>query len=220
MTSHDDNWCEYVLADGSPVLAKRCESRAKNMETIVVAAHQDNELIGLYPYQGESVANVLRHPPLRVMREYEITIQNLDKILFRPDVERVLGEINAAPFYDVCPASRYLQEIIQKITEVRLPGWIYTTMSSRGIAMLKDFGTFGAESYHAVGITDIGVAVYKGSIKNGGSLYADDQIFYMATEHIDVDALAKISCWPDAIEICEVHNSLRRWIYQAALAKS
>lgn len=166
------------------------------------------------------MAKVLQYPPVKILREYEITIQSLHNLLFRTDVERVLGEINAAPFYNVCPSSKFIQEIVQKLSYVRLPGWIYTTMSCRGIAMLKDFGAFEDRNYHAVGITDVGVAVYKSSIKDGGSLCSDDQIFYMATEHLDVDALAKISCWSDAIEICAVHNSLCRWIYHAALAKS
>ena len=90
-------------------------------------------------------------------------------------------------------------------------------MSSRGIALLKDIDTFENGSRHAVGVSDTGIAVYRSNIQSGGSLCSDDQIFFMGTDNIDVDALARLCCWSDAMEICGVQRSLRRWIFHAAV---
>lgn len=218
MMSNDNEWQSYILLDGSPVLAKRCECRAKYAETIVIAVHQDFEQVGVYLHQGEVVASVLRNPPSRMLRGNELKLSQLYKLLHRRDVERIAGELEAEPFHLAFPPFLYARDIMRKLSEVRFPGWIYTTVTARGFCLLKDFDTFNDGCRHTVGVTDAGIAVFQSNLQAGGSLCSDDHIFYMGVDQISEQSLAERCCWPDAIEICSVHRSLQRWIFHAAMA--
>lgn len=217
MTDRDYEWCEYGLLRQRPVLAKRAESRAKFVKDVVVSVHLDDEKVALYIGQQDPVAHVLTRRPTEVFTGEDIKLSTLHDYFYRRDCEYIYATLQAMPFHEVLPSSLFVHELAQKWATTRLPGWIYCTMCDRGIALIKDFNSFSDKSDHCVAITDSGIAVFRSSIKSGCTLASDDRIFYMGVGNIFVESLAKISCWPDAIECCEVQNTLTRWLFQVAL---
>lgn len=218
MINPDFEWSEFITPRLRPVLAKRTESRATFVKDIVVSVQLDDERVGLYLNQTESVASVLtHHPPTKEFAGDDIRLSSLHKYLYRRDCEYIFATLQAMPFHDYISSSTFVHDLVRKWHDVRLPGWIYCTMCDRGIALIKDFNSFSDKCDHCVAITDSGIAVFRSSIKSGCTLASDDRIFYMGVGNICVESLARISCWPDAIECCELQNSLTRWLFQIAL---
>ncbi len=210
-------WTEYWLPDDVRILAKRCTSRQKFAQTIIAAITRGEKKVALYLHQGDPVHDVLNYVPTCMLADEEITLSRLAHFLHRHDIERIISEVNAQPFYDLFPSSLYVHALVEYWLKIRLPGWVYTTISMRGFALSKDFDSFSDGHSHAVRVTDTGVIVYRATIQGGGATFQSEVMFRMAKENFAERWLANICCWDHAIEICGVQRALCRWVFNAAV---
>jgi len=218
--AHDLTWREYQLPDGNVVLAKRCKCRASFADTVVISVFRSESLVAMYPHQGSPVCSVLMQRPRKTFTEYEIAPHVIYQYIGREDTERVIGEATGAPFTDMYPANKYIEEILEVWRRVRFPGWIYSTMGSRGFSFLKDIDGFGDGELHTAEVTDRGIAIYHSNIRDGCTLLSDDRLLYMDNDVISAQMIEELCCWSHANEICGMQRALRRWLFRAVVARN
>jgi hypothetical protein len=214
-------WQEYDLPSGDVVLAKRCVCRATFADTVVVSASRIEPRVDLFLYQGDPVANVLLFKPTKSFVEFDITPNAIYQFIGQDDTERVIGEIGCLPFADIYPASRYIEGLLEKWRKIRYPGWIYSTLGTRGFSLLKDFDTFSDGRLHSIEVSDRGISIYNSNFQDGCAL-SDDRMLYMDSYviGISVQAIADLCCWSHAHEVCGVQRALRRWLFREIVARS
>jgi hypothetical protein len=220
--AHDLTWQEYDLPSGDVVLAKRCVCRAAFVDTIVISVHRMESRVDLFLYQGDPVREVLVLKPSTSFIESDITPAAIYQFIGQDDTERVIGEIAAIPFTVLYPASRYIDGLLEKWRRVRYPGWIYSTLGTRGFSLLKDFDAFVDGRFHSVEVSDRGISIYHSNIQDGCTLSNDDRMLFMDTEVIgsSPDTIADLCGWKHSYEICGTQRAVRRWLFHAVVTKS